>query len=279
MGNILKEVIRFFASPVSRIQKNIDKEKTKLAVVFILLISFVAGLVPMIAVTRTALEPYNENISDARESYRESVDALKEETEDRKERAKERGTEFDPESVSFYEDRVDSKEERLGERREERMEFVKEDLVKLSLRAFWYNFLRRVLLLGLLTVGLFVFLKIFNSNGNFTETLIGVGTTSLIFLVPDVVVPLLQRIPNLEFLGYVSLGIPYIIGFLLYSFYKENDNMSENNYFVSLSVSLVLALILSHVITPGVEEIGILTSVNSMAEQMLGSDLTNLFGF
>ena len=102
--------------------------------------------------------------------------------------------------------------------------------------------------LALLVVILFVMGKVFNGNGSFTGLIAGVGLATSIYLISVLVLPLLAKIPHMDFLSYLIPAFNYIFALLVYIAFTASFDFDTDKSVWAILVAFAIAMLISGLI-------------------------------
>ena len=235
----LKSIVDFFKKPVESINHAVETVDWKKGLSCILLYLVLTGIIITITPIRAQLDVARDRIEEKKEIYEDF---------------QERYREADPESErkETIKERLESANDDLSEARMERIKLlVDKDFHKNNLSIFWDAVFHPLVYMLFFIVGLFVIGKTMGGTGGFKEIVAGVGTASLIYLISLIIIPLIGKIPNLEFIVALNQVVNIMFVLLSYMAFKFVYNLEGEKAVMSMFIVLSLATILASLISGG----------------------------
>jgi hypothetical protein len=90
--------------------------------------------------------------------------------------------------------------------------------------------------------------KVFNGNGSFPGLIAGVGLATSIYLISVLVLPLLAKIPHMDFLLYLIPAFNYIFALLVYVAFTASFAFDTDKSLWAVLVAFAIAMLISGLI-------------------------------
>jgi len=226
----------FFLHPASAVKEAVKNNSFKVGLICMLIYILVLGIIGLVNSVESSLSWKNELIKDYQEDLKEAKEDLKEHKDD----------EY---MKDFYQERVDSAQKSLDKAKKDRNElFTDGDFYKGLIKSAWNRMFDPLITLALLVVILFVMGKVFNGNGSFTGLIAGVGLATSIYLVSVLVLPLLAKIPHMDFLTYLIPAFNYIFALLVYVAFTASFDFDTDKSVWAVLVAFAIAMLISGLI-------------------------------
>jgi len=233
---VIASMKNFFLHPASAVKEAVKNNSFKVGLICMLIYILVLGIIGLVNSVESSLSWKNELIKDYQEDLKEAKEDLKEHKDD----------EY---MKDFYQERVDSAQKSLDKAKKDRNElFTDGDFYKGLIKSAWNRMFDPLITLALLVVILFVMGKVFNGNGSFTGLIAGVGLATSIYLVSVLVLPLLAKIPHMDFLTYLIPAFNYIFALLVYVAFTASFDFDTDKSVWAVLVAFAIAMLISGLI-------------------------------
>ena len=230
---VIASMKNFFMHPASAVKEAVKNNSFKVGLICMLIYILVLGIIGLVNSVESSLSWQNKMIKEYQEDLKEAKDDLKEHKDD----------EF---MKDYYEERVESTQKTLDKAKKERNElFTDGDFYKGLIKSAWNRMFDPLITLALLVVILFVMGKVFNGNGSFTGLIAGVGLATSIYLISVLVLPLLAKIPHMDFLTYLIPAFNYIFALLVYVAFTASFNFDSDKSVWAVLVAFAIAMLIS----------------------------------
>lgn len=233
---VIASMKNFFLHPASAVKEAVKNNSFKVGLICMLIYILVLGIIGLVNSVESSLSWQNKMIKEYQEDLEDAKDDLKE-NED---------SEYMKE---YYEENVESAKKRLDKAKKERNElFTDGDFYKGLIKSAWNRMFDPLVTLALLVVILFVMGKVFNGNGSFTGLIAGVGLATSIYLISVLVLPLLAKIPHMDFLTYLIPAFNYIFALLVYVAFTASFDFDTDKSVWAVLVAFAIAMLISGLI-------------------------------
>ena len=252
---VLASMKNFFLHPASAVKEAVKNNSVKVGLICMLIYILVLGIIGIVNSVESELSYHSKRIENAKEYLEEAKEDLKdnEDSEYMKE---------------YYEGNVESAQKSLDEAKEDRNDLLKDKKFYTGIiKSAWNRMFDPLITLALLIVILYVMGKVFNGNGSFTGLIAGVGLATSIYLISVLVLPLLAKIPHLDFLTYLIPAFNYIFALLVYIAFTASFDFDSDKSVWAVLTAFAIAMLISGL----VGEQMLKSALNSSASELESS--------
>lgn len=247
---VIASMKNFFMHPASAVKEAVKNNSFKVGLICMLIYILVLGIIGLVNAVEARLTPYKYQIKYANE---ELDNANKNLEKYKKDLEKNKDDDYYKSRVEDAKERVEDAKDNIKEIKSERLDqFKKGDTYKDIIKIAWNRMFDPLITLALLVVILFVMGKVFNGNGSFPGLIAGVGLATSIYLISVLVLPLLAKIPHMDFLLYLIPAFNYIFALLVYVAFTASFNFDTDKSVWAVLVAFAIAMLISGLISEGI---------------------------